>query len=150
MYGAVPLPDPDDDNFVPQLKNYRFDGIPKSWYCSKACANVTSDCLPGNGGCKIMSLNSQFCGLDPTDAYSTCSQDRASDNAANQASYKWGCEFWRRTEFDPFSPFNLPTPEGDDTSFDVKGSNFGTSDFRIEMDLTGMGRSISEGREIMV
>ena len=43
------------------------------------------------------------------------------------------------------SPFNLPTPEGDDTSFDVKGSNFGTSDFRIEMDLTGMGRSISEG-----
>ena len=104
--GAVDLPDPNDDNFVPELKGYRFVGLSKSWYCAKACANVIFDCLPNNQGCKIGSLDSPYCGLDPTVAHSTCITGKASNNAAMQAIFIEGCNFWKIGRH-PYSTFSI-------------------------------------------
>ncbi|EJK54025.1 hypothetical protein THAOC_26425, partial [Thalassiosira oceanica] len=131
-----------DPNDIPALKQFRFPGHwntneARGGYCSLACiGGIAHDAETGADG-RITSYNNGFCAAP--DAFSSCI-DNCNCCTSKQAICRSGCEFWRRTEFDPFSPFNLPTPEGDDTSFDVKGSNFGTSDFRIEMDLTGMGR----------
>ena len=137
-------------NDIPALDQFRFPGHWKSneargGYCSLACIGGIAHDANTGADARITSYDNAFCGAP--EPFSSCidSCTLASSVDSNRDSCGVGCDFWRRTEFDPFSPFSLAAPEGDDTSFDVKGASFGTSDFRIAMDLTGMGRSISEG-----
>ena len=151
-----------DPNDIPALKQFTWPGhytteVARGGYCARACvggsggganlANLGTKTDAAGSDFRIVFYNSWLCGAP--DAYSTCMDDVCTSDYGDKREYcREGCEFWRRTEFDPFSSsFSLPTPEGGDTSFDVRGGSFGTSDFRIAMDLTGMGRSISGVRD---